>query len=173
MNPSDWGLRPLVLDDVDAVHAVYSDPGTWRHLPAGVFTDRAQSVGLAERAERDWRDVGLGEWAVLVAGEVVGTGGAMPRDGWWNLGFRLSPRVWGHGLGTWVASVGVGAAHRTREDWPVVARSLSSNPASGRVSELAGLELVHRAPFPDGLDRIVHADRPLEADLLDAIVALG
>ena len=67
----------------------------------------------------------------------------------------------------------LGAAHRTREDWPVVARSLSSNPASGRVSELAGLELVHRAPFPDGLDRLVHADRPLEPALLDAIVALG
>lgn len=173
MNPSDWGLRPLVLDDVDAVHAVYSDPETWRHLPQGCFADRAQSLALAERAVRDWRDSGLGEWAVTVRSEVVGTGGVTPRDDWWNLGFRLTPDVWGHGLGTWVASVAVGAAHRTQPDWPVVARSLATNPASGAVSEAAGLERVHVEPWPDGPARVVHADRPLPKALLAEIVALG
>lgn len=173
MDPSDWGLRPIAPDDVDAVHAVFADPGTWRHLPSGVLTRREQSEEIVLRAVADWRDAGLGQWAVTVAGEVVGAGGAMPRDGWWNLGFRLAPRVWGHGLGTWVATVGVGAAHRTQPDWPVVARSLSTNPASARVSEEAGLERVHVEPWPDGPDRVVHADRPLEPALLAAIVALG
>jgi RimJ/RimL family protein N-acetyltransferase len=173
MNPSDWGLRPLVVADVDAVHAVYADPETWRHLPDGVFTEREPSLALVERAERDWRESGLGEWAVTVAGEVVGTGGVTPRDGWWNLGFRLAPRVWGHGLGTWVASVALGAAHRTQPDWPVVARSMANNPASGRVSEQAGLERVHVEPWHDGPARVIHADRPLGPALLAEIVSLG
>ena len=173
MNPSDWGLRPLVLDDVDAVHAVYSDPETWRHFPEGVFVERERSVALAERAERDWRESGLGEWAVTVRGDDVGTGGVSPRGGWWNLGFRLAPSVWGHGLGTWVASVALGAAQRTQPDWPVVARSMETNPASGRVSEQAGLERVHVEPWADGPARIIHADRPLDRRLLAEIVALG
>lgn len=173
VNPSDWGLRPLVLDDVDALHAVFADAGTWQHLPSGVFTQREQTVQVVERAVADWDDVGLGQYAVLHAGELVGAGGAMPRDGWWNLGFRLTPSVWGHGLGTWVASVGLGAAHRTRPTWPVVARSVSTNPVSARVSELAGLEHVHTEPWADGPDRVIHADRALEPALLAAIVALG
>ncbi len=173
MNPSDWGLRPLASDDVAAVHAIFSDPATWVHLPSGVLTRREQSEEIVERAVADWRDAGLGQWAVLLRDELVGVGGAMPRDGWWNLGFRLTPSVWGHGLGTWVASVGVGAARRTQPDWPVVARSLSTNPASGRVSEEAGLELVHVEPWPDGPNRVIHADRALDRGLLAAIVALG
>jgi RimJ/RimL family protein N-acetyltransferase len=173
VNPSDWGLRPLAADDVDAVHAIFSDPATWEHLPSGVLTRREQSAAIVQRAVADWREGGLGQWAVLLRDELVGVGGAMPRDAWWNLGFRLSPAVWGHGLGTWVASVGVGAAHRTREDWPVVARSLSTNPASARVSEAAGLELVHVEPWPDGPNRVIHADRALDRALLTTIVALG
>ncbi len=173
MSPDRWGLRPLGLDDVDAMHAVMSDPATWRHLPEGVFTRREQTVEVVERAVADWSGVGLGQWAVLLEDVLVGGGGAMPQDGWWNLGFRLTPAVWGHGLATWVADVGLAAARRTRAEWPVVARSLSSNPASARVSENAGLALVHRGPSPHGPDLVVHADRPLDHDLLAAIVALG
>ncbi len=131
MNPSDWGLRPLVLDDVDAVHAVYSDPETWRHFPEGVFVERERSVALAERAERDWRESGLGEWAVTVRGDVVGTGGVSPRGGWWNLGFRLAPSVWGHGLGTWVTS-SRGPTARPGSSTPTVRSTAGCSPRSSR-----------------------------------------
>ena len=173
VNPDTWGLRPLVDDDVDAVHAVFSDPRTWTHLPDGCFERVEQSRALVREAVAAWRAEGLGPWAVLVADEVVGVGGVTPMTRWWNLGFRLSPTVWGHGLATWVVDVALGAAHRTHPGWPVVARSLSTNPVSGRVSENAGLALAHVEPWPDGIDRRVHADRPLETDLLRAIVALG
>ena len=172
MDPSDWGLRPLEDADVDAVHGIFSDPGTWRHLPTGVLTRREQSEQVVRRAVDAWREVGLGQWAVTLAGDVVGAGGVMPQRGWWNLGFRLTPAVWGHGLGTWVATVAVGAARRTRSDWPVVARSLATNPASARVSEEAGLDLVHVEPWRDGPDRVVHADRALEPSLLAEVLAL-
>ncbi len=173
MTPDRWGLRPPAADDVDAVHAIFSDVRTWTHLPSGRFERREQTEQMVDEARLDWRIVGLGQWAVLVDDVLVGLGGAAPRDGWWNLGFRLAPEVWGHGLATWVADVALPAAARTRPHWPVVARSLASNPASGQVSENAGLELAHQGPSRHGPDLLVHVDRPVEPMLLDAIVALG
>lgn len=173
MNPDSWGLRPLVDDDVDRVHAIFSDPRTWTHLPSGRFERPEQSRALVREAVAAWRAEGLGPWAVLVADELVGVGGVTPMTQWWDLGFRLSSDVWGHGLATWVVEVALGAAHRTQPDWPVAARSSSTNPASVRVSENAGLALAHVEPWPDGISRVVHADRPLEPSLLRLIVALG
>lgn len=57
---------------------------------------------------------------------------------------------WGSGLGTHVAREAVTAGRATRPAWPVVARSLETNPASGRVSERTGLRLV----WQDLLERI-------------------
>jgi RimJ/RimL family protein N-acetyltransferase len=173
VTPDTWGLRPLAEQDVEPLHAIMSDPATWQHLPGGVFTARSQTVHLVEQAQAGWAGVGVGQWAVLVRDVLVGVGGVTPHDGWWNLGFRLTPAVWGHGLATWVAEVGIGAAGRTRPEWPIVARSLSTNPASTRVSEAAGLTLVLEDGPLTGVRRIVHADRPLESTLLRDVVALG
>ena len=173
MTPDRWGLRPPTSEDVDAVHAVFGDPATWAHLPSGCFERREQTVAMLDETRLDWRIVGLGQWVVLVDDVVVGLGGVAPRDGWWNLGFRLSPDVWGHGLGTWVADVALPAAVRTRPLWPVIARSLASNPASAKVSENAGLALVHTGPSPHGPDLVIHVDRPVEPELLAAVAALG
>lgn len=173
VNPDTWGLRPLVDDDVDDVHAIVSDPDTWVHEPGGCFERVERSGALVREAVASWRAEGLGPWAVLVADELVGVGGVTPMTRWWDLGARLSPHVWGHGLATWVVEVALGAAHRTKPDWPVVARSSSTNPASGRACENGGLAPVHVEPWPDGTSRVVHADRPLERDLLRTVLALG
>lgn len=182
MSEPTRGLRPIGRDDVDAFHAIHSDPRTFRHLPEAVLTRREQSVDVIERDVADWETVGLGQWAVLLDDAFVGAGGVMPRDvddeltvGWWNLGFRLTPPVWGSGLGTWVAREGVLAAREHAPDAPVVARSLTTNPASGKVSEKAGLQKVHEGPsvLREGLVLVVHADRDLSSELLGRIVALG
>ncbi|MDN5724803.1 MAG: hypothetical protein L0G99_02570 [Propionibacteriales bacterium] len=64
------------------------------------------------------------------------------------------------------------------DDLPVVARALSTNPASTRVLEKVGLAEVwrgrsdHGGPT-SGMKRVVHADRALTPGLLAALVALG
>lgn len=173
MTPDTWGLRPLAVDDV---YSLFSNPETFRHLPSAAFTERSEAVELVDRAVADWREHGLAQWAVLIGNEFVGVGGVNARDEWWNLSFRLHPLAWGRGLASWVAEVGVNAAARTEPDWPVVARSLRANPASARVSENAGLAMVHECisqhPHTRGMVRLIHADRPLNSNLVDEIVAL-
>ena len=170
---SSFDLRPVTLDDVDALFAVYSDAGTWRHLPEGRFTERDQMTSLVLRWLEQWDRHGLSMWAVEVDGGVVGNCGVMPRDGWWNLGFRLSPAVWGGGVATAAARRAIEAGQSHSPERTVVARSLASNPASGRVSEKAGLRRVWQGHAVHERDLVVHADRELPAALLAELRALG
>ena len=177
-------LRSLTLDDVDALYAVYSDPGTWLHQPEGRFTSRERARRLIVRSLRSVRATGLGEWAVRVgaggataglpAGTFIGAGGVkLSAAGVWNLGYRLTPASWGRGFATEVARAALEGAAWAAPDRPVTARVLANNPASVRVIERVGLELVWEGrPAASGAPqdgderplRRVYTDRPLTPD---------
>ena len=163
-------LTPLGSADLDEVFGVYSDPDTWRHFPEGRHADRETTAAFLALAERSWQTAGLGPWALRVDGTFIGTGGvSLSRLGMWNLGYRLAPAAWGHGYATEVARAAVEAA----DHWPVTARVMSSNPASQRVLERVGLELVYEGPLPGERLRRIYADRPLDSQLLHDLIALG
>ena len=50
--------------DVDALHAIHSDPDLWRHFPVGRHTSRAESEGMVTEAEGQFERNGLGYWSV-------------------------------------------------------------------------------------------------------------
>ncbi len=175
-------LAPVAADDVAAVHAMFGDPATWTHLPSGRHTHPDQTAQMIDHAAAGWRVHGLDSWTVRLAvpvgdvpaGTVVGIGGVSPRDPFhWNLGYRLSPAVWGHGLATELALAAIEAAQENDADRPVVARALATNPASIAVARRVGLREVLRGARPDGLVRVALADRALDDDTLAGIAALG
>jgi RimJ/RimL family protein N-acetyltransferase len=179
-----YALAPATSAELDEVHAIFSDPATWLHLPSARFSSVAESAAMVADLEQEWREEGLSQWVVraaeswdgVAAGDVIGMGGVSPRDGgWWNLGYRLAPRAWGRGLAVQVSLEAIEQAGRTRPSWPVVARLLSNNPGSERVSRRAGLHEVWRGTSAQGvgLDRVVLADRDVAPELLGSIVALG
>ncbi|WP_229051418.1 GNAT family N-acetyltransferase [Aeromicrobium sp. Leaf350] len=168
-------LRPPVEDDLDAVYAIYGDPATWKHLPSGLG-DRAMTADMLAMMIAGWRRFGLDTWVVEdVDAQVVGIAGTRRVEGrvLRNLGYRLSPAVWGSGLATEVAQAALEAAHEHDPGTPVVARVLVNNPASVRVLEKLGLRLLFEGPRDDGLVRQVHADRDLTPDDLAHLVSLG
>lgn len=174
---SEHVLRPWRHDDLAALHTVYSDERTWQHFPSGRFTDERSTAVLLQTWLAEWDEVGLSTWAVELDGRLVGNAGVMPRGGWWNVGFRLAPEAWGRGIATGAVRRAIAAAHEKEPSWPVVARSMEHNVASGRVSEAAGLSRVWSGLVP-GVDqpesvRVIHADRELDPELLGSIVALG
>ena len=184
-------LTSLTLDHLDDYHRVYGDPRTWEHLPSGRHADRAQSARAIERSMESRRAHGFGHLAVtlrepvgdLPPGGFIGTAGAamLPFRAW-NLGYRFLPEAWGRGLAGEAAAASIEAARATAPDVPVTARVLANNPASVRVLERLDLELVWQgasSTAPSGpddtthLERMVFADRPLDAELLGAVIALG
>lgn len=188
-------LRLIRLDTADeavveAVFSIQSDPATWRHLPEGVETDRASNRMMIAEYERSWREEGAGWWALALreplagvpTGTIVGLGGVARRDptiAAWNLGYRLTPAVWGHGLAAEVSRAAIVAAAQASAVLPVTARALARNQASWRVLERIGLTLAWEGPVPEltpltaGLALRIYGDRPLDAGLIAQIAALG
>jgi RimJ/RimL family protein N-acetyltransferase len=153
-------LHPLAPGDLAAVHAIYADPGTWRHLPAGRHTTLAQTEHTISESAASWAASGLGRWAIrlreplavagspgtyLSAGAVIGVASATLMDcGARNLGYRLTPASWGVGLATEAATAVLAVAGASSS--PVTARALASNPASVRVLERIGLTRLWSGP---------------------------
>ncbi|OAN34004.1 GNAT family N-acetyltransferase [Microbacterium sp. H83] len=186
-------LSPIDAADattVEAIFALQSDPATWRHLPEAVETDISQSRSMAEDYSRSWRHHGVGWWVVRLRDplpgvgpeEIVGLGGAAmrrPDIRAWNVGYRLSPRIWGHAFATEIAVAAARAANAADPETPVTARALSRNVASWRTLERAGLVLRWEGEDAaeyrptSGVLRRVYADRDLGDALLNQLIAQG
>lgn len=186
-------LAPLDPSDeamVRAVYAIQSDPDTWEHLPEGRETDISQSRAFMDGYARSWQDRGLGWWAATLlvplgtvpAETLVGVGGCgvrLPQIPAWNLGYRFTPAVWGHGLAGEIGRAAIAAAGQADPEIPIVARALTRNPASWHVLERIGLSLQWEGSveaddsLTTGLMRRVYADRSLSEELLEQLIALG
>jgi RimJ/RimL family protein N-acetyltransferase len=165
--------------DEHDLHAIHSDPRTWRHLPSGRHTDPAGSAAMVAASSRQFADHGLGYWSVRDArgGPVVGRAGCMTTVGrpWWNLYYRFTPAVHGRGYATESGRAALQAAGEVDPGRPVVAFLLEHNEGSRRTAERLGLHHVWRGPDAGNPDpaavRLVYADRVLSEDLVGAVVA--
>ncbi|MGB9034690.1 MAG: GNAT family N-acetyltransferase [Paeniglutamicibacter sp.] len=199
MNPGTPRLQldPPVPADRDAVFAIASDPRTWAHIPGARSTDPARVEATLEMFGTGWREHGLSHWVVrlgegcaipgLEPGRVLGTGGVHLFESEaggriWNLGYRLDPACWGHGFASELARTAVACAGEKLAEVPVIARVLSTNPASARVAAKAGLELqwtgeasekTRAAVGRESVQRLIFADRELEPGVLGWLVSRG
>ncbi|WP_394942002.1 GNAT family N-acetyltransferase [Psychromicrobium sp. YIM B11713] len=191
-------LSPLGPADLEEAHQVYTDPGTWQHLPSGRHTELAQTEQLLARSAENWEKYHAGLWAVrlrkpindLAAGSFIGNGGIVRTVGdAWNLGYRLTPASWGAGLATELSRAALELAADAAPQHAVTARVLENNPASIAVLEKIGLRLCWMksaaadqpgrtagATLPTEtteLPRRIYADRELSEELLTGLIALG
>lgn len=180
-------LDAVVPADLDEHYALMSDPDVWRHLPSGRHTSPERTGAGIEHSVGHWARDGLGYWTArlradlagtpLRSGEVVGTGGCALRVGttWWNLYYRFTPPAWGRGLAAELVTAALDAARTVDHDRPVVAVLLEHNAESRGRAERSGLSVVWRGPDAGNPDpeavRLVHADRPLPADLLARVAS--
>jgi [ribosomal protein S5]-alanine N-acetyltransferase len=67
-------IRPLPLSDVDAMHAVYSDPEVTRFIPGGVRDIQGTRQGVVELIGDHARH-GVSKWGVTLSDSSVLIGG--------------------------------------------------------------------------------------------------
>jgi RimJ/RimL family protein N-acetyltransferase len=147
-------MRPFESDDVDAVFAVFSDPavGGW---VGGAHTSRDMSREMVDRNRAHQAEHGFSMWVVeeREGGGFVGEAGLQllqmsgPEV---EIGWALTPAVWGRGYATEAARAWLDVAFGELGLAEVLATVLPENEPSHRVARRlgmreAGRRHVHRA----------------------------
>ena len=137
-------LRPFVLADREAIHAVYADPAVMRYVGHGAHRTLTETVA----ALRIYDDVlarrGYSFLAVVEreSGAVIGDAGLHPLGGAGpdvELGYTLARAAWGRGYATELGRALVGHAFAVLRAPRVVAQVEPANQGSRRVLEKLGM----------------------------------
>ena len=137
-------IRPLRQDDLDAMHAVYSDPECTRFIPRGVRDLEGTRQRVAELIKHHDRH-GVSKWAVEIAGtgEVIGDCGLqfLPGTSDLELGFHLAKAHWGRGYATEAATACLQWAQQHRHE-RIIAIVDPNHHASQHVLENLGMRSI-------------------------------
>lgn len=141
-------LRPYQLEDIDALHALWTDRDVRRYLWDNEVISRERAAATVTSSMQDWAASGYGQWTIwlLDPPEFIGFGGFRPAD--WctdpELLIGLKPRYWDRGLATEAASAALHYGFRTLGFAQVVAATDVPNLASVRVMERLGMRCERR-----------------------------
>jgi RimJ/RimL family protein N-acetyltransferase len=135
-------LRPFTPADVDAIHAVYSDPAVMRWVGTGPVADRTTTARMLDGYAAHQRAHGFSFWAVVetATGTLIGDAGLhRTAAGETELGYTLAQSAWGHGYATEAARAWLDAAFTRLGIGEVIALAEPPNRASLHVLEKAGM----------------------------------
>ena len=152
-------LRPLTHDDVDAMHALWTNPTVRKFLWDDEVIPRERAAQVIEASEADFAARQYGLWAVIdnESEHIAGFCGLRSSEHSWSnscpeLLYGLWPRFCGKGLATEAAravlSYAFALGHRE-----VVAATDVPNTTSVRVLERLGMTL-ERRELLNGLDTL-------------------
>jgi ribosomal-protein-alanine N-acetyltransferase len=131
--------------DGDALGGIIRDPRVARTLFPGGPPDAAETQRILERHVEHWDRNGFGLWLLrdVRSGAVVGRGGLLRqtiegRDEV-EVGWAIVPERWGEGLATELARASIALAWERLGLDELISFTLTTNTASRRVMEKAGL----------------------------------
>lgn len=158
-------LRPLALDDLDALAPLHAQESFWRY-PFGRGFSRDETQAFLERTVARYDDPGLAVSAVVLreGNELAGWAGLsvptflpeiLPAV---ELGFRLGEQHRGRGLATEAGAAWVQHGFEQLGLESIVSISEPANVASGAVARAMGFSLERETTHPElGLPLLVMA----------------
>lgn len=139
-------LRPLTMDDLPDLHAIYCEPEVRRYFPDPVLT-YAETEEELHYLLQYYPTHGFGLWATIekASGQFIGRCGLLP---WMfegrlevEVAYLLSHRVWRRGLGFEAAQACVTYARDTLQVPRVICLMMPGNQASIAVARKLGMSL--------------------------------
>lgn len=137
-------LRPFLLADREAIHAVYADPEVMRYVGHGAHRTLAETAAALRIYDDVLQRRGYSFLAVIEreSGALIGDGGLHPLGGTGpdvELGYTLARAAWGRGFATELGRALVAHAFSVLEAPRVVAQVEPANAASRHVLEKLGM----------------------------------
>lgn len=155
-------LRVPSMDDLDAMAALWSDPGTMRYIGTGGPWSREEVAMRLERGARQQAAHGMCFWTVerLEDGAVMGQCGVVPiafNGPEFELGYRLGKAFWGLGYATEAARLAASHAFGPLGIERLVAVAYPENGPSRRVLEKVGFRATGESDLYYGVHALTFA----------------
>ncbi len=138
-------LRPLTLNDLDDLYALYKEPNVRKYFPEGTLTYEETKEELEWIIDVYYGKYGYGLWATIYkeTGEFIGRCGLLP----WTIeerqevevAYLLAERYWRQGLGTEVAQAIVQYGFEVLQMPRLICMMDKENVASVKVAENMGM----------------------------------
>lgn len=142
-------LRQFVLEDLDELYRLYSNPDVMKYVGKGAKTKEETEAALVSTVEH-YRH-GFGMWAVIhkADGKLLGRCGLcfLDRTPEVELGYVLDKLYWGRGLATEAARASLRYGFEVANLDRIVAIARPENVASRRVMEKVGMKYEKNAYF--------------------------
>jgi [ribosomal protein S5]-alanine N-acetyltransferase len=151
-------LRPFQDDDIDLLHAMWTDPDVRRYLWDDEVISRERVVEVLRSHKDSLAPAGLGYWVVTLNGETAGFCGFRFIDDSSDaeLMYGLLPQYWGQGIATEASRAALDYIWKFTAFDQIRARTDPPNTASVAVMERLGM--VHLSSTPTMISYII--DRP-------------
>jgi ribosomal-protein-alanine N-acetyltransferase len=153
-------MRPITLDDVDAIHQIWTDAGVRKYLWDDEVISREETVAVIEKSLKYFHCKGFGLFAVLpIDGErIIGF------CGYWffheppqlELLYGIITDQWGKGFAPEAATAMLRLGFEELGFYEVIASTDAPNTASVRVMEKLGMSFLKRQDT-EGLDTIYYS----------------
>ena len=156
-------LRPYRPDDLDDLHAMFTDPDHMRWYPAPF--DRATTDVWVERTFERYRDDGFGLWIVedRATGEFLGTAGptvqVVEEVSEVEIGWHTKPGRKGEGIAPEAAGAARDWAFANLDVDHLISLVRPENVASCRVAEKLGMRVEREVDHKDLRHRVYRLDR--------------
>lgn len=160
-------LREMTDDDAPGMFALDSDPKVLTYLNSQPHTDIAQSLAVIHFVQQQYRDNGIGRWAVLLkdTNTFIGWAGLKlnktPLNGHVNyldLGYRFIPEYWGKGYATEASRVSLSYGFKILKAPVIYAAVMLGNEASQNVLEKVGFRPVNEFVWDGNTHRWFECD---------------
>ena len=141
-------LRPLTVDDAEAMFVWLSDPQVNRYMPYPLYTEvEAAREWIASTYKQE--DYYLFGFVRKSDGLLIGSGDVSPKDytDAWVFGYNLRRDCWNQGYATEATRAMIDFARREFGVRDFEAQHAKANPASGRVMEKCGLVFDHEGEY--------------------------
>ena len=133
-------LRPLTMDDLDAVYVWASDPRVNKYMIYPLYKNKEDGVEWLESLykDEDKKDFGF---VLKETGELIGSGGIYyhPNRGLWSIGYNLRYEYWNRGLTTEAMKKIIEWGRETLGIKEIAATFAVDNIGSRRVMEKLGM----------------------------------
>lgn len=141
-------LRPLTVDDCDAVYKWVSDEDVARYMVYPTYTSKEPLVWWLKSLDED-TEYHFG-FVRKDTGELIGSGSIGPHDGnqeRWGFGYNLRKDQWGQGFATEATKAMIQFAQKEFGIRKFSSSHVEQNKASGHVMEKCGLHFVRYGQF--------------------------